>query len=249
MKVRRKRKRTRKEKEKEGENIKRGLKGRGTPETAQKLFFLNVTRNREPIEAKKSDSEHPRKEKGKKEKKKGKKKGKKGKRKEGKKDRNYNKKQKKNKKGKKSIAETTKMDHLRIYTFAWRILESRPRMCGFLGCKVPLLDVIILQGIRRGRLPFFPQRGTNFFRMWTFHQGKREGPPAREQRGNCEGTARTSFLSQRHNYYRNAMKREEMLLLKNVSNQKNPPDELAHKKIPSDLLQIRSTSTKRECCL
>ena len=39
------------------------------------------------------------------------------------------------------------MDHLRMYTFAWRMLESRPRMYGFHGSKVPFLDVIIPQKI------------------------------------------------------------------------------------------------------
>ena len=37
------------------------------------------------------------------------------------------------KKEKKESAETTKMDHLRMCTLSWRILENRPQMCGFLG--------------------------------------------------------------------------------------------------------------------
>ena len=101
----------------------------------------------------------------------------------------------KQKKGKKGGAETTKMDHLRMYTFARRILESRPRMCGFLGGKVPFLGVIIPKGIRRadlwatGRLPLFPKRGPNLFRKGTISQRKR-GPTCEGLRGDCDGTAR-----------------------------------------------------------
>ena len=49
-------------------------------------------------------------------------------------------------------AETTKMDHPRMYTLVKKILESRPQMCGFLVSKVPFLDVIIPWKIRRAAL-------------------------------------------------------------------------------------------------
>ena len=74
------------------------------------------------------------------------KKEKKKKRKEGK---MKNKKKKKNRKTKKETKkregrnDKTK-DHLRMHTFAWRILESRPSNVWFSWGKVPVLDVIIL---------------------------------------------------------------------------------------------------------
>ena len=62
------------------------------------------------------------------------------------------KKERKNRKkrGKKVPKRQINMDHLRMYTFALRILG--PRMCGFLGSIVPFLDVIIPLGIRGAAL-------------------------------------------------------------------------------------------------
>ena len=49
-------------------------------------------------------------------------------------------------------AETTKMDHLRMYTFSQRKLWSRPRVCGFLGARV-LLHKVHCSQENKGSLP------------------------------------------------------------------------------------------------
>ena len=100
-----------KKKNKNTKNKKRRLKG-VPPETAQKKFFLQemlkgLVKQLRPRMI--LSTREKKKKKGKRTKEK--------------------KKKKKKKKGEKRSAETK--NHLRMYTFAKRILESRPRMCGF----------------------------------------------------------------------------------------------------------------------
>ena len=149
------------------------------PETAQHFFCKKkVTRNREPIEAKKkSDSEHPKKRK--------RKKMKRIKRKEAKR-KQQQQQNRKTRKEKKEVPKRQKMDHLRMYTFAWRILESRHRMCGFSWEQSASSGCNCSPGnLERGTVshraaPFFPLARDKLF------QKEYGSPPARD----CEGTAR-----------------------------------------------------------
>ena len=139
-------------------------------------------------------SEHPRKEK---EKKKEKKKKKEKEKKKRSKKREKRKKENKEKR-KKTGAETT--NHLRMYTLAQRTMESCPRMCGFLRCRVPLLDVTLSHWMRE-RLLSTPGEGQTFSECGLF--------PRENGRATCEGTARDLILRKRVNYLKNCNEERE----------------------------------------
>ena len=101
-------------------------------------------------------------------------------------------------------AETTKMNHFRMYTFSQRKLGSRPRMCGFVGARVPFQNVhysLGNQGSRPGS-PFSPGEEQTFSECALF-QRKNGEPSGRGPRGDFEGPARTSILEKRDEYLQN----------------------------------------------
>ena len=111
-------------------------------------------------------------------------------------------------------AETTKMDHLGMQTFPQRKLGNRPRMCGFLGARVPFQNVPYSLANWRSRQggSVFLQARSKLSQNVHYSLGKKGSHPEEHPRATCERLASDLNLENRDEY----LSRKRCELFQNV---------------------------------
>ena len=108
-------------------------------------------------------------------------------------------------------AETTKMDHFRMYTFSKKNWGAALYCVVFSGPECLVRMFVILLGIRgaaRAAL-LFPKARSKLFQNVHYSLGKKRGAAREHPRATCERPARTSFQEKRDKYLQTEMEKRE----------------------------------------